>query len=398
MRVDRVFENAHLATMDPARPGLGIVEDGVVAATEGRIAWAGPRGEAPPLVAGDRVDLGGRWVTPGLIDCHTHLVYAGDRSHEFERRLAGESYADIARSGGGIAATVAATRAASADDLLKAALLRLDALIAEGVTTVEIKSGYGLDRDTELRQLEIARALAAERRIGIEPTYLGGHSIPKDMPRAAYLDLVCADMIPRIAREGLAAAFDAFMEGIAFDAAETERMLSAARAAGLKVKLHADQLTALGGAALAARNDALSADHLEYTDEAGAAAMARSGTVAVILPGAFLMLGETKKPPIEAFRRHRVPLAVATDLNPGSSPIASLRVSATLACVLFGLTVEEALLGMTRNAARALGRDDIGVIARGAHCDLAVWSVGRPAELVAKIGPSPLHMRVVAGT
>jgi imidazolonepropionase len=397
MRVDRVFRNAHVATMAADRDGLGIVEDAVIAAREGRIAWVGARGEAPPFEADDVVDLGGRWVTPGLVDCHTHLVFAGDRSDEFERLRAGESYAEIARSGGGIAATVRATRAASEEALIEAALPRLDALIAEGVTTVEIKSGYGLDAQTEVRQLQVAQTLPSRRRIDVVTTYLGAHSLPKDMPRADYLDLICRQMIPRIAEDGLAHAVDAFAEGIAYSNDEVRRVFEAAQEVSLPVKLHADQLTNTGGAALAARYGALSADHLEYTDESGVAAMAAAGTVAVVLPGAYFMLSETQKPPIGAFRRHGVPMAVATDLNPGSSPIASLRLSATMACVLFGLTVEEALLGMTRHAALALGRSDIGVIAPGRHCDLAVWSVDRLAELVAKIGPAPLQMRVWRG-
>lgn len=398
MRVDRLFTNARLATMASGRPGLGIIDDGVVAARDGAIAWVGARGEAPPFQADDKVDLGGRWVTPGLIDCHTHLVFAGDRSDEFERRLAGESYAEIARSGGGIASTVRTTRAASENDLLSSALPRLDALIAEGVTTVEIKSGYGLETTTELKQLRVAATLRGHRRIDVEPTFLGAHAIPKDMAREAYLDLLCDALIPQVAREKLATAIDVFMETIAFTADETARVFDAAVKAGLRVKLHADQLTNGHGAALAARYRALSADHLEYTDAAGISAMRAAGTVAVILPGAFFMLGETTKPPIAEFRAAGVPMAVATDLNPGSAPIASLRVSATMACVLFGMTVDEAWLGMTRHAAQALGRRDIGALEAGKVCDLAVWSVDRLAEVVAKIGPSPLHMRVWRGT
>jgi imidazolonepropionase len=397
MHVDRLFTDLSVATMDPARPGLGEIRDAVIAVRDGLVAWVGPAGHAPRFVVEDRASLGGRWVTPGFVDCHTHLVHAGDRSGEFERRLAGESYADIARSGGGIASTVAATRAASEDDLVATALPRLDALIAEGVTTVEIKSGYGLDLDTELRQLRAAKRLANERRVRVAPTYLGAHAVPKDRPRAEYLRMMVEEAIPRVAAEGLAEAVDAFMEGIAFDGEETAAVFRAAAAHGLRVKLHADQLTNGRGAALAARHRALSADHLEYTDARGVAAMAKAGTVAVILPGAFLMLGETRKPPIARFRAAGVPMAVATDLNPGSAPIASLRASMTFACVLFGMTVEEVLLGVTRNAAKALGHDDTGAVAPGMRADLAVWSVDRLAELVAKIGPSPLRMRVVGG-
>lgn len=398
MLVDRLFVNARIASCTPDRPGLGEIDDGVIAAREGRIAWVGARGEAPPFRADDRVDLGGRWVTPGLVDCHTHLVFAGERSNEFERRLAGESYADIARSGGGIASTVRATRAASEDELVAAALPRLDALIADGATTVEVKSGYGLDGETELKQLRAIRRLKTQRRIAIEPTFLGAHAIPPDGDRAGYVDLLCRELIPIVARERLASAVDAFQETIAFSADEVTRLFEAARAAGLRVKLHADQLSNGHGAALAARFRALSADHLEYTDEAGVEAMARAGTVAVLLPGAFFMLRETQKPPVAAFRERGVPIAVATDLNPGSAPIASLRITATMAAVQFGLTIEEVILGMTRHAARALGRQaDIGSLEPGKFCDLAVWSVERLAELVAKIGPSPLHMRVWRG-
>jgi imidazolonepropionase len=397
MHVGRLFTNCRLATMNPALPGLGVVPDGLVAEDGGRIVWTGPARDAPAFDAHHVDDLEGRWVTPGLVDCHTHLVYAGDRSDEFERRLAGESYAEIARSGGGIAATVRATRAADEDGLLAGAAPRLRALMADGVTTVEVKSGYGLDLDTEMRQLRAARALPFKHRIAVVTTYLGAHALAPDADRESYLQSICERAIPRVAAEGLADAVDAFVETIAFTAEEAARVFEAAKAHGLPVKLHADQLSDGGGAALAARFSALSADHLEYAGEAGVAAMSRAGTVAVMLPGAFLMLGETQKPPVELFRRHGVPLAVATDLNPGSSPIASLRVAATLACVLFGLTVEEAWLGMTRVAARALGRDEVGVLRAGARCDLAVWDVGTLAEVIAQIGPAPLWGRYTRG-
>ncbi len=400
MDVDRLWRGARLATMTDA--GLGIVERGAVASREGRIVFAGPEADLPGDLPGDlraaeTLDCAGRWITPGLIDCHTHLVFAGDRSDEFERRLAGESYADIARSGGGIAASVRATREADEDALVAAALPRLDALLAEGVTTVEIKSGYGLDRDTERRQLLAARRLGTERPVTVVPTYLGAHALPPAGDRAEYLRLVAEEMIPEIAREGLADAVDAFHETIAFDEEETAAVFEAAARHGLRVKLHADQLNDNGGAALAARFSALSADHLEYTTDEGAAAMAQAGTVAVILPGAYYVLKETRQPPIEAFRRHGVPMAVATDLNPGTSPIASLRLCAHMACTFFGMTVPEAWLGMTRHAAAALGRDDVGVLAPGRWCDLAIWDVERLAEVVARIGPAPLHARVWRG-
>ena len=394
--VDRLWKNARLATM--AGAGLGIVERGAVATRDGRIVVAGAEAELPALDARETIDCAGRWITPGLIDCHTHLVFAGDRSDEFERRLAGESYADIARAGGGIAATVRATRAASEDALVRAALPRLDALLAEGVTTVEIKSGYGLETEAELRQLRAVRRLGEERPVAVAPTYLGAHAVPPGGDRAAYVRSIIDEALPRIAAEGLAEAVDAFQETIGFTPEETAAVLEAAQRHGLKVKLHADQLSDTGSAAVAARFSALSADHLEYTSEEGAAAMGRAGTVAVLLPGAFYVLKEAQKPPVEAFRRHGVAMAVATDLNPGTSPIASLRLCAHMACTFFGLTVPEALLGITREAAKALGRaDEIGTLEPGKSCDLAIWNVAHLAEIVAWIGPAPLHARVWRG-
>ena len=394
--VDRLWKNARLATM--AGAGLGIVERGAVATRDGRIAFAGAEAELPALDARETIDCAGRWITPGLIDCHTHLVFAGDRSDEFERRLAGESYADIARAGGGIAATVRATREASEDALVRAALPRLDALLAEGVTTVEIKSGYGLETEAELRQLRAVRRLGEERPVAVAPTYLGAHAVPPGGDRTAYVRSIIDEALPRIAAEGLADAVDAFQETIGFTPEETAAVLEAAQRHGLKVKLHADQLSDTGSAAVAARFSALSADHLEYTSEEGAAAMGRAGTVAVLLPGAFYVLKEAQKPPVEAFRRHGVAIAVATDLNPGTSPIASLRLCAHMACTFFGLTVPEALLGITREAAKALGRaDEIGTLEPGKWCDLAIWDVAHLAEIVAWIGPAPLHARVWRG-
>lgn len=399
MEVDTIWLNAHLATASSPRD-LAIIERGAIASdAAGRIAWVGPADALPAtLRARTTVDCEGRWITPGLIDCHTHLVFAGDRSDEFEQRLDGKSYAEIARAGGGIASTVRATRQASEDALVQSALPRLDALLAEGVTTVEIKSGYGLETETELRMLRAANRLAKERAVSVSTTYLGAHAVPAETERAAYIKTVCEEVIPRVATEKLADAVDAFHETIAFTAEETAQVFAAAEQHGLRVKLHADQLADNGGAALAARFHALSADHLEYTSEDGVAAMARSGTVAVILPGAFYVLRETRKPPVEAFRRHGVPMAVATDLNPGTSPIASPRLCAHMACTFFGLTVPEALLGLTRHAAQALGRlGETGSLEPGKWCDLAIWDVDKLAQIIAWIGPAPLHRRVWRG-
>ena len=400
MRFDTIWLDARLATLEPGRPGLGVIERGAVAAKDGRIAFAGPAAELPAgWDAGNRVGLDGRWVTPGLIDCHTHLVYAGDRAHEFELRLAGATYEEIARAGGGIVSTVKATRAASEDALVAATLPRLDHLIAEGVTTLEVKSGYGLERETEARMLAAARRLARERDVEVVTSFLGAHALPPEAngDKERFIDEVCA-MIPAIAREKLADAVDAFCEGIAFSPEQTARVFRAAQAAGLPVKLHADQLSNLHGARLAAEHGALSADHLEYTDEDGVAAMARAGTVAVLLPGAFYVLREKQLPPVEALRRHGVPIALATDSNPGTSPITSLLLTMNMAATLFRLTVDEALAGVTREAARALGRlADIGTLEPGKRCDLAVWDIERPAELVYRIGFNPLHARVRSG-
>ena len=401
MRCDRVWYNARLLTMAEAPPGLGVVEDGVVAAHGGRIVYAGPAADAPAAPdAEERIDLDGRWVLPGLIDCHTHLVHAGDRSGEFELRLAGATYEEIARAGGGILSTVRATRDASEADLVAATLPRLDALLAEGVTMVEIKSGYGLDRETEFRQLRAARALAQLRPVDVQTTYLGLHALPPEFggDRDAYLDLVCRELVPVVAAGGLAGAVDAFCEGIAFSPEETGRFFEAAKAAGLARKLHADQLSNRHGAALAARHGALSADHLEHTDEAGAAAMAAAGTVAVLLPGAFYVLRETRVPPVETFRRLGVTMAVATDCNPGTSPMTSLLVAMNMAATLFRLRVDECLAGVTREAARALGLlDRVGTLEPGKWCDLSIWDVERPAELAYRIGFNPLHRRVWRG-
>jgi imidazolonepropionase len=397
MRVDRLFRDARLATMAGNGPngGLGLIEDGIVATEAGRIVYVGPRKDAPRLDPKETVRCDNRWITPGLVDCHTHLVYGGDRAQEFELRLKGASYEEIARSGGGIVSTVKATRSAKARDLLDQTLPRLDALIAEGVTTVEVKSGYGLDLDTEAKQLQVARSLTEHRDIGVATTFLGAHALPPEAngDKDAYVELVCHKMIPAIARQGLADAVDAFCEGIGFSVEQSAKVFGAARAHGLPVKLHADQLSNLHGAKLAADHGALSADHLEHTDDAGAAAMAKAGTVAVLLPGAFYFIRETQLPPVAAFRRHGTAIALATDSNPGSSPLTSPLLTMNMGATLFRLTVDECLLGFTRNAARALGRDDIGVLEPGRRADLAIWSVERPAELVYRIGFNPLFQR-----
>jgi imidazolonepropionase len=400
MRFDTIWLDARLATLAPGRPKLGIVERGAVAAKDGRIVFAGRTAELPTgWDALNRVALDGRWVMPGLIDCHTHLVYAGNRAHEFELRLAGASYEEIARAGGGIVSTVKATRAASEDGLVAGTLRRLDCLLAEGVTTVEIKSGYGLDRETEVRMLRAARRLARERKVEVITSFLGAHALPPEAngDKERYIDEVCA-MIPAVARDKLADAVDAFCENIAFSPEQTARVFQAAQTAGLPVKLHADQLSNLHGAKLAANHGALSADHLEYTDQDGVAAMARAGTVAVLLPGAFYVLREKQVPPVDALRRQRVPIAIATDSNPGTSPITSLLLILNMAATLFGLTVDEAIAGVTREAARALGRlGEIGTLEPGKGCDLAIWNIERPAELVYRIGFNPLHARVWGG-
>jgi imidazolonepropionase len=382
-----LLTNLNAATM---REGYGLIGDAAVLVEGGRIAWVGPRPDAP--TGHEAVDCGGRLLTPGLIDCHTHLVYGGSRAHEFEQRLQGVSYAEIAKAGGGIASTVRATRAAAEADLAASALTRLDALLAEGVTTIEIKSGYGLDRETEIRILRVARELAQWRPVDVVTSYLGAHALPPEFKddREAYLRLVCKDVLPAVAEQGLADAVDAFCEGIAFSVAETRRVFEAARALGLPVKLHAEQLSNLGGAKLAAEFGALSVDHVEYLDQDGVDAIAAAGTVAVLLPGAFYYLREKQAPPVNALRKAQVPIAIASDLNPGSSPVHSLLVTMNMACVLFGLTPEEALGGVTRNAARALGFTDRGMIAQGLKADLVLWNAERPGELSYPLGFNPL--------
>jgi imidazolonepropionase len=398
---DRLWLGAHLATMAEDGPGLGVIENGAIAAIDGRIAFAGPQIALPEGASAlDTIRLDGQWITPGLIDCHTHIVYAGNRAAEWEMRLGGASYQDIARAGGGILSSVAAVRAADEAALRAQSLTRLDRLMAEGVTTIEAKSGYGLDLANELKLLRVARSLGEARPIRLVTTFLGAHALPPEAggDRDAFIGEVCATMLPAIAAAGLADAVDGFCEGIAFSPEQIGRVFDAAHALGLPVKLHADQLTNGGGAALAARHGALSADHVEYTDEAGVAAMGAAGTVAVLLPGAFYMLRERQAPPVAAFRRYGVRMAVSTDCNPGTAPLVSLLLTMNMAATLFGLTVEEVLRGVTREAARALGLlGRIGSLEVGRACDLAIWSVGRPAEIFHTLGHNPLFARVFAG-
>lgn len=393
-----VLKNATIATMAAGQPTYGLVENAALAAQDGRIVFAGPTDELPAsLKVLPAEDIEGRLITPALIDCHTHIVAGGNRAREFEMRLQGASYEEIARAGGGIVSTVSATRQANKDTLLGSALARVDHLIAEGVSTIEIKSGYGLDMETELRMLRAARAVASERDIRVRTSFLGAHAVPpeyKDQPDA-YIDDVCIPALEAAHAEGLADAVDGFCEGIAFNPQQIERVFQKARALGLPVKLHAEQLSNLGGAALAARYGALSADHLEHLDEAGVVAMRDASTVAVLLPGAFYTLRETQLPPIDLFRRHGVPIAVATDCNPGSSPLTSLLLTMNMACTLFRMTPEEALAGVTREAARALGLADTGTIEVDKLAELAVWDVGHPAELSYRIGFNPLKKRIV---
>ncbi|RWO51743.1 MAG: imidazolonepropionase [Mesorhizobium sp.] len=398
----RLWRNARLATMADSAAGLGIVEDGAIVARDGLIVYAGPEADMPAAFSqnAEIVDCEGRWITPGLIDCHTHLVHAGNRANEFEMRLAGATYEEVTRAGGGIVSSVKALRAASQQELVAQSLPRLEALIAEGLTTIEVKSGYGLDLENEKKSLHAARLLGENRPVTVTTSFLGAHALPPEAKgdKDAFIDLVANEILPAVTAEGLADAVDGFCEGIAFSPEQISRVFDAAKAAGLPVKLHADQLSNLHGAELAARYGALSADHLEYTDEAGAAAMARAGTVATILPGAYYFIRETKKPPIGLFRQHGVKMAVATDCNPGTSPLTSLLLTMNMAATLFGLTVDECLAGVTREAARALGRlGSTGTLEAGKSADLAIWDIERPAELVYRMGFNPLHARIWRG-
>ncbi|WP_421979559.1 imidazolonepropionase [Roseibium sp.] len=397
----RLLTNAGLATFADIAAPYGLVEDGALALEDGVIAWAGPEADLLPEFADwPREDLGGCLVTPGLIDCHTHVVFGGNRAREFEMRLEGATYEEVARAGGGIVSTVRSTRAASEDALLEQALPRVDALLAEGTTSLEIKSGYGLDLDTELRMLRVAREIGKVRPVGIRTTFLGAHAVPAEYKgRAdAYLDEICLPALEAAHDAGLVDAVDGFCEGIAFTPDQIARVFDRARDLNLPVKLHAEQLSDLGGTELAASYGALSADHLEYLSEKGVEALASSGSVAVLLPGAFYTLRETQLPPVDLLRAHKVPIALATDCNPGSSPLASLLLTLNMGCTLFRMTPEEALAGVTREAARALGLSDRGTLAAGKRADLAIWNVAHPAELSYRIGFNPLKERVFGGS
>jgi imidazolonepropionase len=398
---DRLLVDCNIATMDPAVEGpFGAIENGAIGIAEGRIVRVGRRTELAGYQAKKVEPLNGAWVTPGLIDCHTHLVFAGNRAGEFEQRLEGATYEEIARAGGGIVATVKATRAASLEELVEASRPRLRALMAGGVTTVEIKSGYGLDIETELKMLEAARALEASEKVRIERTLLALHALPPEFRdrRDEFVRLATESLLPAAADRGLASAVDAYCEGIGFSREEVRALFEAARDHDLAIRLHAEQLSNLGGAELAAGYGALSADHVEHLDEDGVAAMARAGTVAVLLPGAFYALRETQKPPVALLRRYGVAMAVASDCNPGTSPVLSPALMLSMACTLFGLTPEESLAGMTRAGAQALGlQDEAGTISAGKAADLCVWRIGRPAELCYWIGMPGPERRIVAG-
>lgn len=398
MRCDRVWTNARLATL--AGSGIGPVEDGLIASSRGHILYAGPRMDAPLFDADETVSCDGRWITPGLIDCHTHLVYGGNRAAEWEKRLNGATYEEIACAGGGIVSTMKETRAASEDELAVTGLRRADALISEGVTTIEIKSGYGLTLVDEMKMLRAARRLGDERALRVVTTFLGAHALPPEYAGRSdfYINQICDVWLPEIARLELADAVDAFCESIGFTYEQTERVFKAAARHNLPVKIHAEQLSNMRGAKLAADNGALSADHLEYLDSDGVAAMKCSGTVATLLPGAYYFMRETRLPPVQALRDAGVPIALATDCNPGTSPLTSILLAMNMGATLFGLTVEECLLGATRNAARALGLlQQIGTLERGKYCDLAIWNIETPAELVYHMGLNPLHARVWSG-
>ena len=397
---DLLLRDACIATMQHGEADYGTIEDGAIAIADGRIAWLGATASLPQKAATETRSLAGQWITPALIDCHTHLVFGGDRSAEFEQRLQGASYEDIARAGGGILSTVRATREASAEELYEASLPRLRAIVSSGAATIEIKSGYGLDVASEIKMLEVARRLGDSADVDVRVSLLAAHTIPPEYQDNAdgYVDLVCNELIPVVAEQELADAVDAYCESIAFNAGQVARVFEAAASAGLPVKLHADQLTDGGGASLAARYSALSADHLEYSSADGIAAMGKAGTVAVLLPGAFLTLNETQQPPVAAMRDHDVSIAIATDCNPGTSPLTSMREAMALGCRLFKLTPAECLAGATREAAQALGLGaDRGTLETGKRADLAVWSIADPRELSYWLGSQPLTSLFIQG-
>ena len=398
MSFSTLFRNAQIATMTPGK-SYGLIENGAVVISADRIKWVGAEKELPDEFAGIQgKNLEGRLVTPALIDCHTHLVYGGSRATEFELRLNGASYEEIARNGGGILSTVTATRNASEDELLAQSLPRLDAFLAEGVATIEIKSGYGLDIETEIKMLRVARQLGKERSVRVKTSFLGAHAIPPEFSGKAdaYIDFVCEEVLPAVHYENLADAVDGFCENIAFSPNQISRVFEKAKSFGLPVKLHAEQLSNLGGATLAAKYGALSADHLEFLDQTGVEVMAESGTVAVLLPGAFYTLRETQLPPLDSLRKAEVPIAIATDCNPGSSPLTSILLCMNMSCTLFRMTPEEALCGVTIVAAQALGiGDEVGTIEVGKKAELAVWNVDQPAELAYRAGFNPLEEMVI---
>lgn len=397
---DQVLINLRAATMAEGSVAYGMIDHAAIVLQGGSITWVGPETELrPEFAALKKIDLGGRLVTPGLIDCHTHVVFGGNRASEFEMRLKGATYEEVARAGGGIISTVKATRAATEAELVASALPRVDAMIAEGATTLEIKSGYGLDIETELRMLRAARAIGQLRRLRVLTTFLGAHTVPVEFKGRAdhYIDDVCIPALRAAHAENLVDAVDGFCEGIGFSVAQMQRVFNEATALQLPVKLHAEQLSNLGGAKMAAQHSALSVDHLEYLDEEGVVAIAKSGSVAVILPGAFYTVRETQVPPIETLRRHGVSMAISTDCNPGSSPMTSLLLAMNMVCTLFRMTPEEALRGVSVHAARALGLKNCGQIAKGMRADLAIWNVEHPAELAYHIGFNPLHQRMFGG-
>jgi imidazolonepropionase len=398
---DAIWHNVHLATMTDNGQPYGTIRDGALAVKDGLIAWCGPKAELPAcdLLATPLYDGQGQWLLPGFIDCHTHLVYAGSRANEFEMRLNGASYQDIAAAGGGIKSTVAATRAASHEELFVLGKDRLNALLSQGVTTVEIKSGYGLNLETEQKILEVAKLLDENHPIQIEKTFLGAHALPPEYANDSegYLDLVVDLMLPALHQQGLVDAVDVFCEGIGFSVAQSRRLFEKAKALGLPVKAHAEQLSALGGASLVAEFSGLSADHIEYLTEADVQAMAAAGTVAVLLPGAYYFLRETKMPPIELLRQYQVPIAVSTDLNPGTSPLCNLPLMLNMACTLFRLTPEEALLGVTSHAAKALGKTDRGMLQAGKRADFGLYAITQPAELCYQFGVSQLKQLIIHG-